>query len=259
VERVVGAGSPLDLEPAEENGAGEEGDLEPDELSEPSHGPRERSLAIGNAVHAALEWSARSAWAEPSDAELESLLAREGLASDSEALARVRALVDGWGRSALFREVASAEPVRAEVPFVLGLGGTVVRGKMDLVVETESGPLVVDYKTDLLRGADPRELAERYATQRDLYALAARGGRDADPAAAVRAAHCFLDDPDHPVVHTYDASGLEAARERLELLVEGIKAGDFRRTETPHPSLCYGCPAAARLCGKPAWRPAWAA
>jgi hypothetical protein len=167
--------------------------------------------------------------------------------------------VNGWSRSALFGEVRSGKRARAEVPFILGLGGTVVRGKMDLLVETEAGPVVVDYKTDVLRGADPRELAERYATQRDLYALAAQGRREPDPPAVVRAAHCFLDAPEHPVVHSYDAGGLEAARERLELLVGGIKAGDFRRTETPHPSLCYGCPAAARLCGKPAWRPAWAA
>ncbi len=259
VERVVGAGSAPDLAPADDDGAGEERIAEHDELAEPALGPRERSLAIGNAVHAALEWSARAAWTEPSEADLASFLAREGLWSDPEALARVRGLVDGWRRSALFREVATGAPAKAEVPFVLGLGGTIVRGKIDLLVKTEAGPLVIDYKTDALRGADPRELAGRYATQRDVYALAARGRGAPQPTAAVRAAHCFLEAPEGPVVHTYDARGLEAARERLELLVAGITAGDFRRTDTPHPSLCYGCPAAARLCGKPAWRPAWAA
>ena len=49
--------------------------------------------------------------------------------------------------------------VRPEVPFLLELGGTVVRGKVDLLAETPEGPLVVDYKTDALGGADPVELA----------------------------------------------------------------------------------------------------
>jgi hypothetical protein len=61
------------------------------------------------------------------------------------------------------------------------------------------------------------------------------------------------------VIEEYDQAAIESASERLELLVAGIRAGEFPRTENPHASLCYGCPAAARLCAKPAWRPQWAA
>ena len=46
-------------------------------------------------------------------------------------------------------------------------------GKIDLLCDTPAGALVVDYKTDALGGADEAELAQRYATQRDLYAVAA--------------------------------------------------------------------------------------
>jgi ATP-dependent exoDNAse (exonuclease V) beta subunit len=258
VERVVGAGSPLAPEP-QSAAPSEDLALDADELVEPALGPRRRSLAIGNAVHAALEWSARRGWAQPPDAALGSILAREGLPADAEALERVRALLVSWTGSGLRGELAACDQIKPEVPFVLGLGGTVVRGKMDLLVESTTGPLVVDYKTDALRGADPEQLAERYATQRDLYALAAHARRPQDPAGLVRAAHCFLEAPDHTVIRTYDAAGLDEARRRLEGLIEGIRAGDFRRTDDPHPSLCFGCPAAARLCGKPAWRPSWAA
>ena len=48
------------------------------------------------------------------------------------------------------------------------LGGAIVRGKIDLLAETSFGPLLVDYKTDALGGADPAEVAGRYETQRDL-------------------------------------------------------------------------------------------
>jgi RecB family exonuclease len=141
---------------------------------------------------------------------------------------------------------------------VLGLGGAVVRGKIDLLAESPDGPLVVDYKTDALRDADPAKLAERYRTQRDLYALAIHGARSNGEAAVVRAAYCFLETPEQASVEIYDAARITAVHERLQGLVAGIRAGDFTRTDDPHPALCYGCPAAARLCGNPAWKPQWA-
>ena len=80
------------------------------------------------------------------------------------------------------REIgAGATRVRAEVPILLGVGGTVLRGSIDLLVERDGEPpLVVDYKTDRLDGADPAEHAARYETQRDdLRACRRRGaGRD---------------------------------------------------------------------------------
>ena len=51
---------------------------------------------------------------------------------------------------------AGATRVRAEVPILLGVGGTVLRGSIDLLVEREGAPpLVVDYKTDRLDGSEP--------------------------------------------------------------------------------------------------------
>jgi hypothetical protein len=181
------------------------------------------------------------------------------LGADRDARERVRSLVEGWLESGLRAELeASGARLRPEVPFVLGLAGTVVRGKIDLLAESGGEPLVVDYKTDALRGADPDELVERYRTQRDLYALAAHGALRNGDTSAIRAAYCFLEAPESVSVEVYDETGLAEARERLEGLVGGIRSSAFDRTETPHAALCYGCPAAASLCGKPAWRPQWA-
>jgi ATP-dependent exoDNAse (exonuclease V) beta subunit len=266
VERVIGLRSPASLERSRERDLADDPvtpGLASDELVDPALGARERSVAIGSAAHAALERSARRAWDRLGDAELRALLGRQGLSDDHEALERVRALVGGWLESELRAqlEVVRAH-LRPEVPFLLGLAGTVVRGKIDLLAETAEGPLVVDYKTDALDGADPVELAARYGTQRDLYALAVHAARERGAGAErsdspIRAAHCFLEAPDRALIETYDSRGLAQARQRVERLVERIRADDFTRTDTPHPALCYGCPAAAHLCGRPGWRPVW--
>ena len=159
-----------------------------DERVDPELGPRRRSLAIGNCVHGALESCARRAWARPPDDEIDAILAREGIADDAEARERVEALLDNWLRSRpSLRARARAAPGRGRrCRSCSSSAGAIVRGKIDLLAESDAGPLVVDYKTDALRGVDPTELASRYETQRDLYALAvgrARGEplRRADP------------------------------------------------------------------------------
>jgi ATP-dependent exoDNAse (exonuclease V) beta subunit len=259
VERVLGLAAPLAAGDGEPSDPAE---LEPelDEQVDPALGPRRRSLAIGNCVHGALESSARNRWARPPDDEIDAILAREGIADDAEARDRVETLLDNWLGSQLRRELHErGARTRPEVPFVLGLGGAIVRGKIDLLAETDAGATVVDYKTDALRGVDPTELADRYRTQRDLYAVAIGRARATRSDGPIRAAYCFLEAPERTVIEEYDQAAIESASERLELLVAGIRAGEFPRTENPHASLCYGCPAAARLCAKPAWRPQWAA
>src|SRR5215211_366138 len=258
VERILGLASPLDAI-TDDGDSDRPEETEADELLDPQLGPRHRSLAIGNSVHAILEASAHRSWEPTSPAEdLDRILAREGLDGDAEARERVLGLVEGWRGSELRAALAEGGArLRPEVPFILDLGGAIVRGKIDLLAETADGPLVVDYKTDALGDSDPAELARRYETQRDLYALAVSRAHDGE-ASTMRAAYCFLEAPERTVMAIYDQAGLEAAHQRLEGLIERIRAGDFARTGTPHRSLCHGCPAAARLCGAPAWKPHWA-
>ena len=242
-ERVLGMHEPQ-LAVAGVEGA----DADGDELAEPSL-DRAGALALGNAVHAALEWSGKRRWERPSDEELASLLAREGIAAESEAAARARRLVDAWLGSALCAELAGAE-LRTEVPFVLDLDGTVVRGQIDLLARRPGEPpTVIDFKTDALDGRSPAELAHRYRAQREVYALAVGGEVGA------RAVHVFLERPDEPVVAELDAAGLGEARRRLDAVIARMHDGEFEPAADPYPALCFGCPAAARLCPRPAWHP----
>ncbi|MEO8091474.1 MAG: UvrD-helicase domain-containing protein [bacterium] len=261
VERLLGVRQGAEVfsgDGAEPAGDGELDAAVPDELVEPGErageAERARALALGNAAHAALEWSARAAWRQPDERLLETLLGREGLAGDPDALKRVREGVAAWLGSPLRRELEGWR-LRAEVPFVLPVGGTIVRGKIDLLAEGPQGErLVVDFKTDALRGRSPATLADRYAAQREVYALAAAG--TADSQAPVRAVHLFLERAEEPVAEDFDEAALEAARARLDAIIGRIRGGEFSPTAEPSSAICFGCPAAARLCPHPKWRPA---
>jgi ATP-dependent exoDNAse (exonuclease V) beta subunit len=210
-----------------------------------------RARGLGNAVHEALEWSARRDWAEPGEQLLAALLEREGV-GDADSLGRARELILGWLGSELCAQLRGSR-LRPEAPFVLPLGATVLRGSIDLLAETDAGPQVIDFKTDRVGPAGVAELGERYAEQRAVYALAAAASHP--DAESIQTAHVLLERPDEPVVERFDAAALARARKRLERLVERIRGGEFEVTDEPFAALCFGCPAAARLCPRPAWRP----
>jgi ATP-dependent exoDNAse (exonuclease V) beta subunit len=178
----------------------------------------------GIVVHSMLEWSQANGWREP-PAELIGRFARSaGLEQAAEGRQALLAPLRAWTGSAFFAErVRAAERNRAEVPLLIQLSGTVLRGSIDLLVESEgAAPLIVDYKTDGLAGADPAELVDRrYQVQRDLYALAVSEARGATE---VEVAHIFLERPDEPVVRVMGPADLEGARERLAAAVADVAA-----------------------------------
>ncbi|HEX6601764.1 MAG TPA: UvrD-helicase domain-containing protein [Solirubrobacterales bacterium] len=218
---------------------------------------REERTARGAAVHALLEWSQANGWADPPEdlalrhAEAAGLPPRprtgpnnapsRGLAE--ELLDPVRCWIDSPLRE---RIAVGASRVRAEVPLLLGVGGTVLRGSIDLLVERESAPpLVIDYKTDRLAGTDPAERASHYEVQRSIYALAVA---EALGASEIEVAYVFLERPDAPLVTSSDAAAIAAGRERVAALVDRVRSGDFAATRRPHAALCHDCPARDRLC-----------
>ncbi len=210
---------------------------------------RSRSLVFGNAVHAALEWSARNGWREPDPQWLAALVSGAGPGS----LERATRLVTGWLGSSLRRELASAQ-VRPEVPFALPLGSTIVRGKIDLLARNGAGPVVVDFKTDAIGPGGVSEPGEHYRVQRELYALVAAAAAGVE-GAPVRAIHLFLEAPEEPVIETMGLLELDAAQARLAELVRRMREGDYVPTANPTRQICAGCPAAWNLCPHPAWRP----
>jgi ATP-dependent helicase/nuclease subunit A len=221
--------------------------------AEGDEGPsaREERSARGAAVHALLEWSQANEWREPtSDLARRHALASAldlGTAEAQELLGPVR----DWLGSPLRAEIAAASRVRAEVPILLGAGGTVLRGSIDLLVERDGAPpLVVDYKTDRLRGEDPGARASHYEIQRSIYAMAAA---ESLGASEVEVAYVFLERADAPVRTVLTAADMDAGRARIEAAVAAISAGNFSPAPEPERTwdLCRGCPALGRLCSGP--------
>jgi ATP-dependent helicase/nuclease subunit A len=228
----------------------------PEERIVTSPSAREERTARGATVHALLEWSQAHGWAEPPDALALRHAAAAGLDPGSEGLEALGAdllePVRRWIASPLRERISDgAVRVRAEVPLLLGVGGTVLRGSIDLLVERDGAPpLVLDYKTDRLDGADPAAHASRYDTQRSIYALATAESLGAE---RVEVAYVFLERPDEPAVAVLGDDEMAAARERLASSIGRIAAGEFpvAPPERRDWSLCRGCPALRGLCSGP--------
>ena len=229
VERVLGIGEP-------EIASGGDG--------EESAGPElRRRFGPGVAVHALLEWSARNRWREPDARRVAKALREQGLEANDEQVAMALDLAKAFLGSSLCDEIGDGR-VGAEVPFVLSVAGTLVRGSIDLLVERADGSvLVVDYKTDRLGDRDPEQIVSRYTVQRDLYALAA-----AARGTPVETAYVFLERPEPVVRERFGKAELDAARGRIETVLERLAAGLFEVTDRPHRALCLDCPARERLC-----------
>jgi ATP-dependent helicase/nuclease subunit A len=232
---------------------------------------REERSVRGAAVHALLEWSQANGWREPT-AELarrHALAAGLDLGASGAAHSRTGAgggaagvetdaaagellgPVRDWLGSPLRGEIAAATRVRAEVPILLRARGTVLRGSIDLLVEREGAPpLVVDYKTDRLRGEDPVDRAAHYEIQRSIYALAAAESLGADE---VEVAYVFLERADAPSRAVLTRTDMDAGQARIDAAVDQISRGEFEPAPGPERTwdLCRGCPALGRLCSGP--------
>jgi ATP-dependent helicase/nuclease subunit A len=207
-----------------------------------------RRFGFGTAVHAMLEWSARHGWRAPPRELSAELLRRERIDATERELERAAAMVSAWLDSEQCDELrGTGALVHPEMPFLLPVGDSIVRGTIDVLADTGAGPLVIDYKTDSLAEATPDELVDRYAVQREIYALAASAGS----ATSVRTAYAFLDRGGGVVASELGREELVAASAHLDELVTGVAEGRFEVTPSPHWALCNDCPARERLCSHP--------
>jgi ATP-dependent exoDNAse (exonuclease V) beta subunit len=173
-------------------------------------------------VHALLEWSQANGWQMPT-AELVQRIARSGEIGSSELgeealLAPFRA----WLNSSFFAErIKGAQKSRAEVPLLIEVADTVLRGSIDLLVEQdEEPPLIVDYKTDRVDGTDVSALTARYEIQQTIYALAVA---EALEAPEVELAYVFLERPEEPFIAHWGPREIAAGRQRLETEIERVR------------------------------------
>ena len=92
--------------------------------------------------------------------------------------AEARELAAVFARSELGRRAAASTRAAREWDFIADIGGTLVRGSIDLWFEDEGGLHIVDYKTDAkVHSAD-------YETQLALYAYALERALGRRPASA---------------------------------------------------------------------------
>jgi ATP-dependent helicase/nuclease subunit A len=214
---------------------------------------RDTAAARGAAVHSLLEWSAANRWSEPSAELATRHAAAAGLDAEPDVATRLLAPVRAWLGSDLLRDrvLAPGATARSEVPLLLGIDGATLRGSIDLLVERAGAPpLVIDYKTDRLEGSPVAQRAEKYATQRAVYALAVAEAR---VASEVEVAYLFLERPDEPVIELLGEEEIARGRAALAARIERIGAGEFPVAPVERRSwdLCRGCPALGRLCSGP--------
>ncbi len=176
--------------------------------------------ARGIGVHALLEWSQANGWRVP-DAGLVQRIARSGEIGDSELSEEaLLAPFEAWLGSSFFAERVRGAESRAEVPLLIEVAGTVLRGSIDLLVERGGEPpLIVDYKTDRLDGTSPAEHVARYGTQQAIYALAVAEARGVSE---VELAYVFLERPEEPFVTRWGPDEIAAARDQLEDKIHNI-------------------------------------
>jgi ATP-dependent exoDNAse (exonuclease V) beta subunit len=183
----------------------------------------EEGAARGIAVHSLLEWSQANGWRIPEPQLIRRIAASAEVAgraepSEEELLAPLR----GWLGCPLFNErVRDAKGSRAEVPLLLQVAGTVLRGSIDLLVEEDGEPpLIVDYKTDRVGETEVAQLAARYEIQQAIYALAVTEARGAGD---VELAYVFLERPDVPFVVRWGPEQVAAGRRRLEAEIDRVR------------------------------------
>jgi ATP-dependent exoDNAse (exonuclease V) beta subunit len=190
-----------------------------DELPEADSG-----AVRGRAVHSLLEWSQANGWQAPSSELVRRIAMSAEVGADSD-LAEEALLTpfQAWLDSAFFAErIRDAASSRAEVPLLIEVAATVLRGSIDLLVEEDGAPpLIVDYKTDRVDGSPVAELAARYEIQQAIYALAVAEARAVE---AVELAYVFLERPEEPFLARWGPAEIAAGRQRLEVEIARVRS-----------------------------------
>ncbi len=144
-------------------------------------------------------------------------------------------VVAGLRASFLGSPWAPLDPVRVEAPFVLAVGGHIVRGRVDAVYERDGRLELVDFKT-----GRPATVGDKAAgTQLDLYGLAAIDAWSAEPD-RLRTTYCYLraDGPALVESSDWDAANVAVVRGRLAATLDALAEARFGPTPG---RWCGGC------------------
>jgi ATP-dependent helicase/nuclease subunit A len=201
---------------------------------------------LGDSVHRLLELVALDDPRPPERVELDERVRGWYPNVAPTDLDRIAELVETYCASELARRVAALPGARPERAFTFEHDGVVLRGRLDVLWAGDRRALVVDYKSNALEDAEPREIVEaEYRLQRLVYALAClRDGAD-----EVEVVYQFLERPDDVVSATFVAADVETLEAELSDAIARLRAGEFR--PTPSEFACAGCPALDLVCAGP--------
>lgn len=206
-------------------------------------GARLAGHELGDAVHRLLEEVPLHAPRPPDRATLDSRVRSWYPRATSDELDRIAALVDAYCSSSLAQRVAALDGALPERPFAFEHDGVLLHGRLDVLWRAGERAFVLDYKSNVLDGADPAAVVEaEYRVQRLVYALACLR----DGAAEVEVVYQFLERPDDVVSTTFGRDDVARLEQELSEAVARIRAGEFR----PAPShfACADCPALGLVC-----------
>ncbi|MGB2782312.1 MAG: PD-(D/E)XK nuclease family protein, partial [Phycisphaerae bacterium] len=151
--------------------------------------------------------------------------------------------VERFWASDLGRRVARARLAHREMPVLLAVGETEVRGQVDLVFQNADGTWeIVDYKSRLPRGPGGSPSADPYRLQLGLYAVALARWTGRPPA------RCTAYGLDDGAIASQDtsAAALAAVEAEAKQVLSAIGAGRF---ESADEERCPHC-RYRRLCGR---------
>jgi ATP-dependent exoDNAse (exonuclease V) beta subunit len=201
---------------------------------------------IGDAVHRLLEEVTLADPVAPDRAALEAAVRSWYPTASDDELERIAGLVEAYCTSELAQRIAGLDGARAERPFAFEHDGVLLHGRLDVLWREGAKALVLDYKSNVLDGADPREVIESdYVIQRLVYALACLR----DGAEEVEVVYQFLERPEDVVSARFTTEDTAALEAELSEAIGRIRAGEFR----PRPSelTCSDCPALDLVCAGP--------
>ena len=201
---------------------------------------------IGDAVHRLLELVPLDAPVSPNRLELEAAVRAWYPAVSTTEVDRIAGLVDAYCGSSLASRLASLPGARPEPPFAFEHDGVLLHGRLDVLWRDGGHALVVDYKSNVLDGADPASVVDaEYRLQRLVYALACFR----DGAGDVEVVYQFLERPDDVVSATFSGGDVAGLESELSEAISRVRAGEFR--PTPSEFVCADCPALDLLCAGP--------
>lgn len=204
--------------------------------------------AFGAAVHGLLERADLEGPGPDDEAVLAALKLNDPRA-DRAAVDRARWMIDAFLASPTaqrLREAArSGARVTREAAFSTLVGGTLVTGAIDVLIECRDRALAIDYKTSRLEATSPGDLFEaHYARQAEAYALAllASGAR------SVETEFVFLSEAQTPVLRTFEQSDHKALELSVLDVLNAMAAGPYAPLGDYSPLACSGCPGLGGLC-----------